>query len=100
MQGRGVAVDHATINRGGLKYSPELEAAFQRRKRLVRVSWRMDETYIKVKGQWCYLYPKGASRRCLQGWHTCTTWCRISVGPSTMASVAWKWKAGECPRQT
>jgi putative transposase len=56
MQERGVSVDHATINRWVLKYSPELGAAFHRRKRLVRISWRMDETHIKVKGQWCYLY--------------------------------------------
>src|SRR5437870_12533462 len=34
----------------------QLEAAFHRRKRPVWVSWRMDETYIKVKGQWFYLY--------------------------------------------
>src|SRR4029434_9175416 len=33
-----------------------LEDAFHRRKRPVWVSWRMDETYIKVKGQWHYLY--------------------------------------------
>ena len=33
-----------------------LEAAFHRRKRSVWLSWRMDETYIKVKGQWSYLY--------------------------------------------
>jgi putative transposase len=39
-----------------LKYSPQLEAAFHHRKRPVWLSWRMDETYIKVKGQWCYLY--------------------------------------------
>jgi len=56
MQARGVAVDHATINRWVLKYSPQLEAAFHRRKRPVWHSWRMDETYIKVKGQWYYLY--------------------------------------------
>ncbi len=35
---------------------PQLEEAFHRRKRPVWVSWRMDETYIKVKGQWYYLY--------------------------------------------
>ena len=52
----GVEVDHATINRWVIKYSPQLEEAFHRRKRPVWVSWRMDETYIKVKGQWCYLY--------------------------------------------
>jgi putative transposase len=56
MQERGVAIDHATINRWVLKYSPQLEEAFHRRKRPVWLSWRMDETYIKVKGQWRYLY--------------------------------------------
>src|SRR6266511_816249 len=56
MQERGVSVDHATINRWVLKYSPQLEAPFHRRKRPVWLSWRMDETYIKVKGQWYYLY--------------------------------------------
>src|SRR2546426_10713295 len=56
MEERGVDVDHSTINRWTIKYSPLLEEAFHRRKRLVWVSWRMDETYIKVKGQWRYLY--------------------------------------------
>src|SRR5215468_4748752 len=56
MAERGVEVDHATINRWVIKYSPLLEEAFHRRKRLVWVSWRMDETYIKVKGAWKYLY--------------------------------------------
>ncbi len=53
---RGVQVDHSTINRWVVKYSPQLEAAFHRRKRAVWVSWRMDETYIKVKGQRYDLY--------------------------------------------
>jgi putative transposase len=52
----GVHVDHSTINRWVVKYSPQLEEAFHRRKRPVWVSWRMDETYIKVKGHWYYLY--------------------------------------------
>src|SRR5919204_42806 len=56
MAERGVEVDHSTINRWVIKYSPQLEEAFHRRKRPVWVSWRMDETYIKVKGQWRYLY--------------------------------------------
>jgi putative transposase len=56
MEERGVEVDHSTINRWVIKYSPQLEEAFHRRKRPVWVSWRMDETYIKVKGQWRYLY--------------------------------------------
>src|SRR5919109_4335677 len=56
LEERGVPVDHATIQRWVVKYSPQLEAAFHRRKRPVWVSWRMDETYIKVKGHWYYLY--------------------------------------------
>src|ERR671930_1751652 len=56
MEERGVEVDHSTINRWVVKYSPLLEEAFHRRKRPVWTSWRMDETYIKVKGQWRYLY--------------------------------------------
>jgi putative transposase len=56
MEERGVPIDHATIQRWVVKYSPRLEEAFHRRKRPVWVSWRMDETYIKVKGQWYYLY--------------------------------------------
>jgi transposase-like protein len=56
MEERGVNVDHSTINRWVIKYSPQLEEAFHRRKRPVWVSWRMDETYMKVKGEWVYLY--------------------------------------------
>src|SRR6266850_696303 len=53
---RGVHVEHSTINRWVVKYSPLLEEAFHRRKRPYGVSWRMDETYIKIKGTWYYLY--------------------------------------------
>ena len=54
---RGLKVDHATINRWVICYSPQLEEVFRKRyKRPVGISWRMDETYIKVKGQWVYLY--------------------------------------------
>jgi putative transposase len=56
MQERGASVDHSTINRWVLKYSPQCDEAFHRRKRPVYVSWRLDETYIRVRGQWHYLY--------------------------------------------
>jgi putative transposase len=47
MEERGVDVDHATINRWVVKYSPQLEEAFHRRKRSIWTSWRMDETLLK-----------------------------------------------------
>ena len=54
---RGLKVDHATINRWVICYSPQMAEVFRKRyKRPVGISWRMDETYIKVKGQWVYLY--------------------------------------------
>ena len=56
MQERGVFVDHATVHRWAIKVLPVLAAVFRRRKRPVGRSWRMDETYIKVSGQWRYLY--------------------------------------------
>jgi putative transposase len=51
----GVPIDHATLQRWVVKYSPLLEEAFHRRQRPVWVSWRMDEPYIKVKGHGYYL---------------------------------------------
>ena len=56
MDERGVEVDHSTLNRWVLKYVPLLEARFCARKRSVGSSWRLDETYVKVKGVWKYLY--------------------------------------------
>jgi putative transposase len=56
MQERGFFVDHSTINRWVLHYSPQLETAFRQKKKRVGTRWRMDETYIKVKGQWTYYY--------------------------------------------
>jgi putative transposase len=53
---RGVDVDHATLNRWVVKYAPFIAAQAQKRKRQTANSWRMDETYIKVKGAWSYLY--------------------------------------------
>jgi putative transposase len=54
---RHVEVDHSTINRWVIKYSPKLEAAFHKKyKKPVNGSWRMDETYLKIKGQDVYLY--------------------------------------------
>jgi putative transposase len=56
LEERGINVDHSTINRWVIKYSPQLEEVFHCRKRPVWTSWRMDETYIQVKGERKYLY--------------------------------------------
>jgi hypothetical protein len=56
MDERGVKVDHSTLNRWVVKYVPLLEKQFRSRKRPVGSSWRLDETYVKVKGAWKYLY--------------------------------------------
>jgi len=56
MEERGVFVDHSSINRWAIRFLPLLEKVFRKHKRPVSGSWRMDETYIKVKGAWKYLY--------------------------------------------
>ncbi len=56
MAERGVNIDHSTLNRWVIKYAPKLEKAFHKKKKLPGVRWRLDETYIKVKGQWKYYY--------------------------------------------
>ena len=53
---RGVSVDHATVHRWAVKMLPVLAKVFRSRKRDVGRSWRMDETCIKVNGDWKYLY--------------------------------------------
>ena len=56
MAERGVALSHTTILRWVQRYVPEFEKRWSQYARPVGGSWRCDETYIKVKGQWTYLY--------------------------------------------
>lgn len=56
MAERGISVDHAMVHRWVIRYSSELLERFNRRKRAVTGKWRIDETYIKVRGCWTYLY--------------------------------------------
>ena len=54
---RGVSVDHSTIYRWVQRYAPEIEKRLRWQWRGLRsTSWRIDETYVKVRGQWAYLY--------------------------------------------
>src|SRR6201993_3048764 len=53
---RGLFVDHVTVWRWVQRYAPEMERRLRRRLKATNDSWRMDETYIRVKGKWVYLY--------------------------------------------
>jgi putative transposase len=110
MEERGVDVDHATLNRWVVKFSPMIAANAQASKRPTAVSWRMDETYIKVEGRWTYYYravdnkgqtldfmlserrDKAATRRFFK-WRLALMACRIGSS-STRARPIWRvWKA-------
>jgi len=51
MAERGFSGDHGTINRWVIHYSLQLDTAFRQKKKRVGTSWRMNETYLKVKGR-------------------------------------------------
>ena len=53
---RGLKADHTTIWRWVQRYGPELEELLRRHLKATQKSWRVDETYVRVKGRWCYLY--------------------------------------------
>ena len=53
---RGLEADHTTVWRWVQRYGPELEQRLRRHLKPTNKSWRVDETYIRVKGRWCYLY--------------------------------------------
>ena len=53
---RGLHADHVTVWRWVQRYAPELQRCLRRHLKSTNDSWRMDETYVRVKGKWCYLY--------------------------------------------
>ncbi len=64
---RNVEVAHTTIMRWVQRYIPEFEKQWGRYARPVGTSWRIDETYIKFKGKWVYLY-RGVLRSVPSKW--------------------------------
>ncbi|NSW39550.1 IS6 family transposase [Bacillus sp. Xin1] len=56
MEERGLFIAHTTIMRWVHQYGPELDGRVRRHLKTTNDSWRVDETYVKVKGQWVYLY--------------------------------------------
>ena len=61
MAERGLSVDHSTVHRWVVHFSPELLQRFHQRKRAVTGKWHVDETYIKVRGQWICTEPSTAA---------------------------------------
>ena len=77
MTEHGVPVDHSTIYRWVQKYAPELDKQTRWYRQVPdwqARSWRVDETYIRVGGRWCYLY-----RAITAGGHTLVFTCPQSV---------------------
>jgi DDE domain len=84
---RGVSVDHTTVSRWTQRYAPEIDKRMRPHLEMTNGSWRVDETYIKVKGRWTYRYRAVgtghgiahliliASNRLLRlpSWWTCAT---------------------------
>jgi IS6 family transposase len=56
LEERGLEADHTTVWRWVQRYGPELEQRLRRHLKPTNKSWRVDETYVRVKGRWCYLY--------------------------------------------
>lgn len=56
MAERGLSIDHVTVHRWALKLMPVFALLFRSHKKPVGGSWRLDETYILIKGEWKYLY--------------------------------------------
>src|SRR5258707_8349982 len=56
MADRDLSMAHPTIMRWVRRYVPEFEKRWRRFAHAVGRSWRVDETYVKIRGEWCYLY--------------------------------------------
>jgi transposase-like protein len=64
MNERGISLAHTTILRWVQHYTPEFEKRYER---TIGGSWRMDETYVKVRGEWVYLYRADLSPQEIAG---------------------------------
>ena len=95
MAERGLSLAHTTIMRWVQRYTPEFEKRWRRFGLAVGLSWRVDETYVKIRGEWCYLYRAvdRAGR---------TVDFRLSTRSNVAAAEAffWKqWKASSAPQR-
>ena len=53
---RGLRIDHTTIYRWVQNYGPEIDKRIRPHLKQTNDSWKVDETYIKIRGRWMYLY--------------------------------------------
>ena len=61
---RGLHADHVTVWRWVQRYAPEIQRRLRPRLRPTNDSWRVDETYIRVKGKWVLFVPGCRLQRC------------------------------------
>ena len=89
MAERGLSVDHSTVHRWVVHFSPQLLQRFHHRKRAVTGKWHVHETYIKVRGQRMYLYRAIDSRGDTVEFHfmSTATWQRRSASSGKPCSV-------------
>ena len=102
MAERGLEVDHATIHRWTVHYAPLVLEHFNRRKRAVSRRWHVDETYIKVRGRWMYLYRAiDSNGDTVEFWFSerRNLHCRQAV-PAQSAEAAWPARANCHRRQS
>ena len=125
MTERGVAVDHSTIDRWVQRYAPEMERGLRWKWRRPRSSsWRVDETYVRVRGKWAYLYravdkfgdtidfylsatrnTKAAKRFLGKALRRCKEWelpevVNTDKAPTYAAAIAELKAEGRCPNDT
>ena len=79
---RGVEVDHTTMYRWVQRFAPGLEKRMRRHLRPCRGPWHVDETYIRVSGQWRYLY------RAVDGPVRRSTFCSVPSGTRRQPSAS------------
>jgi DDE domain len=76
---RGLHADHVTVWRWVQRYAPEMERRLRSRLKQTNDSWRVDETYIRVKGKWVYLYRSGPRSKAKRG---CVTPPSAKIAPA------------------
>src|ERR1700693_5812733 len=89
---RGVHADHVTVWRWVQRYAPELQRRLRRHLKPTNGSWRMDETYVRVKGKWRYLYravdSTGATLDFLLSAKQDAAAIGVSIGPNMVSAGA------------